>query len=400
MSEERQFFMLFRKIKEYIAYGLLTVGITVVIAGGVNASGYQLGSEVMIDGQSIGLVTNRDYVHAAIEQVNDELINYSRGVFSFEREPVFVGRVVAPDDAMTQAEIRDAIMSTLDFFVEGYAITVDGEPLLALISEEAAELALESHKMRYVNGEGLSESVIEFDVDVEINRQFIPVAILATPEGALSQLEYTVGVKHTFVAQFIEEIPYEIERVNDYNLYRGRVSIQQVGQRGENAVIARVVEFNGVEIHSDVLEQTTLRNPTPRIERVGQREPPPTIAHGRFIRPSAGTLTSRFGPRWGRMHNGVDLAAPIGTPIRAADGGRVIFSGWDGGFGNVIRIDHENGYVTVYAHNTANLVRVGERVAQGQQIATMGSTGNSTGSHLHFEIRRNGAPIDPWPFIR
>jgi len=400
MSEERQFFMLFRKIKEYIAYGLLTVGITVIIAGGVNASGYQLGSEVMIDGQSIGLVTNREYVHAAIEQVNDKLLNYSRGLLSFEREPTFIGRVVAPQDAMTQLEIRDAIMATIDSFIEAYAILVDGEPLLALITEEAAEIALDSHKNRYINGEGLSESLIEFDREVEVSRQFIPVGTLRTVEGALSSLESIVNVRHTFVTQLIEEIPYEIEQVNDYTLYRGRVSISQQGQPGENALIARVVELNGVEVYSDILDRSTLRNPIPRIERVGQREPPPTIAHGRFVRPSAGTLTSRFGPRWGRMHNGVDLAAPVGTPIRAADGGRVIFSGWDGGFGNVIRIDHENGYVTVYAHNSANLVRVGERVAQGQHIANMGSTGNSTGSHLHFEIRRNGSPVDPWPFIR
>ena len=400
MSEERQFFMLFRKIKEYIAYGLLTIGITIVIAGGVNASGYKLGSEVMIDGQSIGLVTNRDYVHAAIEQVNEELMNYSGGRLSFEREATFIGRVVAPQDAMTQSEIRDVIMGSIDSFVEGYAILVDGEPLLALIDEEAAELALESHKNRYINGESLSESLIEFDSEVKINRQFVPVAMLRTVSGALLSLESTVDVRHTFVTQIIEEIPYEIERVNDYTLYRGRVAISQAGQVGENAILARVVEVNGVQMHSDILEQTTLRTPTPRIERIGQREPPPTIAHGRFIRPSAGTLTSRFGPRWGRMHNGVDLAAPVGTPIRAADGGRVIFSGWDGGFGNVIRIDHENGFVTVYAHNSANLVSVGERVAQGQHIANMGSTGNSTGSHLHFEIRQNGRPIDPWPFIR
>jgi len=399
MSGERRLYMIFKKVKDYIAYGLLTVGLTVLIAASVNATGYQLGAEVIIDHQTIGFVTNREYVYEAIELVRAELEAYNEN-FSFEKEPVFIGRVVSPDDAMSVGEIRDAIMATLPFIVEGYAVIIDGEPHLALVSEEAANAVIENHKNRYIGFNVADDSVIEFDREVEIVRQNVPVGRLRTPEGALMELSPILNVQHTFVQHYTEYIPYEIERVNDYTMYRGRVAISVQGQRGENAITARVVEVNGVEVSRDVLETTMVRMPSARVERVGQREPPPTIAHGRFIRPAAGTLTSRFGPRWGRMHNGVDIANRVGTPIVAADGGRVIFSGWDGGFGNVVRIDHENGYVTVYAHNTTNLVRVGERVARGQQIATMGSTGNSTGSHIHFEIRRNGTPIDPWPHIR
>jgi len=395
-ESNKQFYRIFKKVKDYIAYGLLTIGIMVVVTASVNASGYRLGSEILIDGETIGLVVNRDYVHAAIEQVSEELYEHN---LSFEREPVFIGRVVSPSAAMTQEDVRNAIMSTIDNFVEGYALVVDGEPILALVSEEAAELALENHKNRYVAGNISNDSIIEFDAEVEISNQFVPVSSLRTVEGALLALEPALGVRHTFVKQYVEEIPYEVERVNDYQLYRGRTAVGQAGQRGEDAIIARVVQVNGVEVHSDILERTTLRQPTTRIERIGQAEPPPTIAHGRFIRPAAGTLTSRFGRRWGRMHNGIDIAGPVGTYIRAADGGIVTFSGWDGGFGNIVRINHENGYSTWYAHNSANLVRVGERVAQGQVIARMGSTGSSTGSHLHFEVRRNGVPVDPWPLI-
>ena len=91
------------------------------------------------------------------------------------------------------------------------------------------------------------------------------------------------------------------------------------------------------------------------------------------------------------------MAAPIGTPIYASDGGTVITSGYSGAYGMCIDIDHGNGYVTKYGHCSKLLVNVGEKVYQGQQIALMGSTGRSTGSHLHFEIIQNGSRIDPEP---
>ena len=107
--------------------------------------------------------------------------------------------------------------------------------------------------------------------------------------------------------------------------------------------------------------------------------------------PAAGTLTSKFGRRWGRMHNGIDIAGPIGTPIDAAADGIVIAAGWNsGGYGNLVEIRHSDGTTTRYGHNSRLSVSVGQVVRQGQQVAQMGSTGHSTGSHLHFEIRPSG----------
>ncbi|MGK7945263.1 MAG: peptidoglycan DD-metalloendopeptidase family protein [Microcystaceae cyanobacterium] len=110
-----------------------------------------------------------------------------------------------------------------------------------------------------------------------------------------------------------------------------------------------------------------------------------------YIWPSRGVLTSGYGPRWGRMHKGIDIAAPIGTPIVAAAEGEVISAGWNsGGFGNLVKLRHGDGSVTLYAHNSKILVRRGQKVEQGQLIAKMGSTGFSTGPHLHFEIHPKG----------
>jgi murein DD-endopeptidase MepM/ murein hydrolase activator NlpD len=110
-----------------------------------------------------------------------------------------------------------------------------------------------------------------------------------------------------------------------------------------------------------------------------------------YMWPAKGALTSGYGWRGGRMHQGIDIAAPIGTPIMAAASGEVIFAGWNsGGYGNLVQLRHPDGSVTFYAHNNRLLVSNGQKVKQGQLIAEMGSTGRSTGPHLHFEIRPNG----------
>lgn len=118
-----------------------------------------------------------------------------------------------------------------------------------------------------------------------------------------------------------------------------------------------------------------------------------------FIWPVQGVLTSGFGWRWGRMHEGIDLAVGVGTPVVAAASGTVIVAGWLGGYGNLIVIDHGNGISTAYGHNTSVTVGVGQSVAQGQLISYSGSTGHSTGPHVHFEVRINGTPVDPLGYL-
>ena len=115
--------------------------------------------------------------------------------------------------------------------------------------------------------------------------------------------------------------------------------------------------------------------------------------------PASGSVTSGFGYRWGRLHAGLDIANSVGTSIRAAKGGRVILAGWNGGYGNCIVIDHGGGLTTLYGHMSRLAAGEGETVKQGEQIGAMGSTGNSTGSHLHFETRVNGDPRDPARYL-
>ena len=144
------------------------------------------------------------------------------------------------------------------------------------------------------------------------------------------------------------------------------------------------------------------------VETIAPMEPAPPVATSpeapvpdveTLLWPVNGTVNSAFGPRGSGFHDGIDIAAPEGTPIRSIEGGEVIYSDQLRGYGNMVIVRHAGGIVSVYAHNEANLVREGQTVAQGDVVARVGSTGRVTGPHLHFEIRRNNIPQDPLRYL-
>ena len=126
---------------------------------------------------------------------------------------------------------------------------------------------------------------------------------------------------------------------------------------------------------------------------------PVTSGSGQLAWPVSGPVTSGFGSRWGRMHEGIDIAVGTGTPVHAAAAGTVIYAGWMEGYGNLVAIDHGNGLSTAYGHNSTLACSVGQTVSAGQVIAYSGSTGHSTGPHVHFEVRVNGSPVDPLGYL-
>jgi murein DD-endopeptidase MepM/ murein hydrolase activator NlpD len=126
---------------------------------------------------------------------------------------------------------------------------------------------------------------------------------------------------------------------------------------------------------------------------------PRPVSDGPLAWPVGGPVTSGFGPRWGRMHEGIDIAVPEGTPVGAAAAGVVIYAGWLGGYGNLVVVDHGNGLSTAYAHNSGYAVSVGQSVTTGQTLAYSGNTGNSSGPHVHFEVRVGGSATDPLGYL-
>ncbi|MCY7278555.1 MAG: peptidoglycan DD-metalloendopeptidase family protein [Phormidesmis sp. CAN_BIN44] len=150
----------------------------------------------------------------------------------------------------------------------------------------------------------------------------------------------------------------------------------------------------GSETYAPLVRSSVGKMVSPSLPPIGKPDAYLPGSSGQFngyIWPAKGMLTSGYGWRWGRMHKGVDIAAPVGTPVVAAAPGKIITAGWnDGGYGNLVEVKHADGSVTLYGHNSRILVKVGQTVAQGQQIADMGSTGFSTGPHSHFEVHLPG----------
>ncbi|HEY8345825.1 MAG TPA: M23 family metallopeptidase [Symbiobacteriaceae bacterium] len=168
----------------------------------------------------------------------------------------------------------------------------------------------------------------------------------------------------------------------------------ETGRRRSIAVASRSAESRSSRTARAAVE--TQPEATAAVAPAEQVASAPAVASTSMIWPVTGAVaTSEFGPRWGTLHRGIDLAVPAGTPAVAAQSGTVVFAGWDGTYGYCVVIDHGNGVQTRYAHASALLVTTGDWVEQGTPILEVGSTGYSTGPHLHFEVIVGGEPQNP-----
>lgn len=212
-------------------------------------------------------------------------------------------------------------------------------------------------------------------------------------------------------ATYKELIPADIQYVEFSDLYKDETKVYQEGNDGLKELTVAVTKVNGEEVSRSLISQKTLVEEKTKVIAYGTKERPvitvpdkseSSNSSGLFIHPlkGVGRVSSTYGSRWGTFHKGIDYAASAGTPVYASAAGKVIYSGYNsGGYGKLVIIEHSNGYQTYYAHNSKLYVNVGETVSQGERIAGVGTTGDSTGNHLHFEIRRNGTPINPANYL-
>lgn len=196
-----------------------------------------------------------------------------------------------------------------------------------------------------------------------------------------------------------EKISYKTQVKNDSSMFKGNSKVQQNGQEGLRQVTYKVSQSNGVQIKRETVTEKVIKEPVDKIVLKGTKVVP-SRGTGKFVWPTVGGYISSYqGYRWGKFHKGIDIARPSNRTIKAADNGVVTFAGWDGSYGNKIIIDHRNGFRTVYAHLSSINVGVGQTVSRGSKIGVMGTTGNSTGVHLHFEVYKNGALQNPMSYL-
>ncbi|HWP96242.1 MAG TPA: peptidoglycan DD-metalloendopeptidase family protein [Syntrophomonadaceae bacterium] len=196
-----------------------------------------------------------------------------------------------------------------------------------------------------------------------------------------------------------EQIPYEVKTVVDPNIGSG-VRVSQDGQPGQKHVVYTLTKVNGSVDKKEVKDEKIIKAAVSKIlvkgnqVQLASRGSGPISSTGDLDWPMSGSISQYFG-----RHTGLDICAPVGTTIRAADSGYVTFAGWQGGYGNFVAVDHGNGLVTRYAHCSSINVSVGQSVAKGEAIAAVGVTGHTTGPHLHFEVLSGGSFVNPLKYL-
>ena len=207
---------------------------------------------------------------------------------------------------------------------------------------------------------------------------------------------------HRLLVRVDNETQAVVVRASRVLATRDRLSSNRENLRSERRTkqrtLANVRESRAAWLADIAALQAGSANIAARLRSGGSHSGATPSAAG-LIWPVQGVLTSPFGMRWGRMHEGIDIGAAQGTPIYAAATGTVIYAGWESGYGNLTVIDHGNGLATAYGHQSRLAVSSGQKVSRGQLIGYVGSTGHSTGPHLHFEVRVNGTPNDPLRYL-
>lgn len=210
---------------------------------------------------------------------------------------------------------------------------------------------------------------------------------IQVPRAAVQIL---VEKQETYQEQYNEDIVYE----DDDSMYIGETEVVQEGSQGTHIVTDLVTYKDDIECDREQLDEKVEVAAVAQIVKRGTKSKPT------YMYPVTNwVVTSTFGSRWGRMHEGIDVGVPVGTTVRASRAGRIVTAGWVGGYGNCVIIDHGDGVCTRYGHLSQITTSVGQYVDQGSQIALSGNTGRSTGPHLHFEIRVNGTAVDPAPYL-
>jgi murein DD-endopeptidase MepM/ murein hydrolase activator NlpD len=219
-------------------------------------------------------------------------------------------------------------------------------------------------------------------------------------ELKVTALEPLVNVQVVREKKVTEPIPYKNQVRESDDMLKGETKVLQEGSAGVHEMTYVIREQNGSRIGKALKEEKVIKEVKNNIVVKGTKVIP-SRGSGKFSWPAeGGYVSSKMGYRWGRMHEGIDIARPSGYTIKAADNGVVTFAGSDSTYGNKVVVDHNNGYQTVYGHLASISVSVGETVPVGSKLGIMGSTGRSTGTHLHFEVVKNGKNLNPLKFLR
>ncbi|MBR5229999.1 MAG: peptidoglycan DD-metalloendopeptidase family protein [Firmicutes bacterium] len=410
--------------------------------------------EYSYNGKTLGIVREQQDVLQILDLVSEELtLEYGSNISINPENDITFTAVISDGKEIDDIDtVLRKFTYMGDVQATAYALMVDGERMLVVESEQIANEVLDTVMNTYLKKNDPEKyEYVGFAEEIEIEPYNTTLASVTSKSSAINRLKSggqkeetykvvsgdtiygicdklnlsfkelkamnpgldiddTLHIGDKFVIQkevplltvetvevstFAESIDYETITKESSSYYIGDTVVTRAGQKGKARVTARLTKHNGDIVQREDLKVVTITEPVDKIVVKGTKVPPPKKGTGTFSRPVNTGVYRGYGMRWGRMHYGLDYAAPTGTPIYAADGGTVIKVGWHGNYGYFVKIDHGGGYQTLYAHNSRNLVSVGDKVFKGQKIAAVGNTGRSTGPHCHFEVFKYGKNINP-----
>lgn len=414
---------------------------------------------VLVDGVAVGAVRERTVYEAVVQRVEERASNILGYAYTLDHTIDYQFAFTEKDAITSVSQIETYLFDQVGEVMKTYVLKVNGQFVGASAEEKPLITLLETIKAPYTNGNTASAAFLE---DVSITREYTPsnveqdiarmTEILTANTNGETQYEVQRGdtfmqiafdngmdmaelqalnpeqdvnklyigqiltvretipflsVKTTETQVYAQAVPSPVEEVADNSMYQGDSRVVTPGVEGQSQITADVTFINGVERGRDIVETLVLSAPTAKVIAVGTKERPSWLPTGQFIWPASGSITSSFGYRYifgsYSYHSGIDIAVPYGSNVKAADGGTVVWSGTGTGsnwsYGKYVIIDHGNGKQTYYAHNSSLVVNVGDHVYQGQVIAKAGSTGRSTGSHCHFQVKVNGVTVNPLSYL-
>lgn len=355
------------------------------------------GYEVIIDGVSVANVKSAEKVEQMVDIVNSQLTAAYGPEAAIEPEIELKAKILASEKLSGDWELHDAIASVSEQTTDAVRITVDEKRTVCVSDYDAVNEVIDY----IIEKNGVAGAKSEISEFIGCLTEVLPQTSIYSAEDAAEYIISCglVNVKSALRQDSASEYVPEAEQIENPELYEGVREVIYSGRSGEQTVTETSYYVNGELV--DVKSSSEITDyGEPAKVYVGTKQRPAGVGTGSFIMPTAGKITSPYGARWGRMHNGIDIGAPTGTPIYASDDGVVTCSEYKNSYGNIVKLDHQNGYETYYSHNSALLVSVGETVKKGQLIARVGATGNATGPHCHFEIRYNGEIKNPSNYVK
>ncbi len=382
------------KLVSLCLVGLVSIAVTILSVG------ITVGFNVKYSGKVIATVENSSVFDSAknlaVESVSSE------GADSAIKKPKFSLTITVADKLDNAAKVADAIIENTGDIVKGSALIVNGETVACVEGFELNE-AVEARRTAFYIEKAENSAVFVDDVNVE-SGYYLTSDLTDAAEA--EELINGLSVETVSVITTDEAIPFSTQKIRTDTQSVGYYKVTTAGVNGVKRKTEQVKSINGENAVRSEISNTVVAEPVTKIITVGTA-PVKVAATERAQASSAGficpitkgrfTVSSYYGD--GRNHKGLDLAAKKGVAIFAAQSGTVTYAGYDGDYGYSVIIDHGNGMKTRYAHASALCVNRGATVSQGDMIATVGSTGYSTGNHLHFEVIVNGTRVNPAPYI-